>query len=282
MVTKLIGLYGDLSKRTPLATDKLVVEIGNSHIACMLKGAQSGQMDGFEIFETATNNHDWNDVFYEVKANSNILTHSFAHTLVYFNQQYATVIPAEKFSVTAAENYLSLLFGDAKNEVVKWDTMINNAELMNVYRVKNKLIDLIGRTFVLVSTRHAYSSLLEEVDMAKHQYDYAFLKIQVYLKHFNLALFKNGALQLVQSFGYQSPEDMLYHIMNIYKQLDINATLAIANVSGFIEINSRHHHLLQKAFASIHFDDMNPDGVFKGVASDYPAHYFTPFRKLIE
>jgi hypothetical protein len=103
----------------------------------------------------------------------------------------------------------------------------------------------------------------------------SFIKVQFYKSHIIVAALANRSLQIMQSFPYSTPADVLYNLLNICRQFDLKG--ALLQVSGMIENDSSMLEELNKYFRNIVIEDST---VPELEISNHPSHYFTPFFKL--
>ena len=76
MARKKIGIYSD--DITNISEHQLIIEFGNDELVCMAKSAISGEVIAFELFSLDKGvNDDWNDIFYEIKAISQVFNFSY-------------------------------------------------------------------------------------------------------------------------------------------------------------------------------------------------------------
>ncbi len=277
MAQKIIGIYNDAQDTT--GNHQLIIEIGNSQVACMIKNMESQKVEELEVFGIEKDSSDWSDIFYEVKAASQILNRLFRDTLCFYNFEEAIIMPEEKFSATAAEDYLSLIYGETSRHEIKYDNILPGSNMVNAYRVRKSIHELVGRHFLLYKPHHTYSRILDDI-LHRDQLDNHFLKIQFYSHHFILVLVKDKKLQLIQSFQYQTDNDVLYYVLSLIKQYGINNDHSNLEVSGMYDPGSSLHQQFVKLFGRISFDTIQVEGVFASAMAGYPAHYFTPFYKL--
>ncbi len=278
MARKIAGYYNE-EYVSGTEAGQLFVEISNNGIACLVKGETSQQIEGFELFELNKGSNDWNDVFYEIRATSQLLSKQYTNTHCYYNFEDAILIPAKCFTAASAEDYLSLMYGETSRYEIKFDTLSNGAGMVNAYRVRRSINELMSRHFVLYKPHHSYSSLLEDI-FSRTELDDHFMKAQFYSNHMIVAVVKNKQLQLIQSFQFTAKEDVLYHLINTSQQFVFNSLHSHLEISGMFETGSALHIQLQALFGLITFDGMKPDGVF-ALSNEFPSHYFTPFYKLV-
>lgn len=278
MANKTIGYYQQQNTSTTSPSGKLVVEISPRHIACLVKNTETATVEAFELFDLELEMNDWSDVFYEVRQSSQLLNSTYAETHIFYNFNEAVLIPAAELKAAAAEDYLSLLFGESTKHEVKYDRIVSDHELINAYRIRRSLHELAGRYFVLYQIHHTYSRMLE--DVLQNRKAAAFIKVQFYSEHFIVIVLKDKKLQLIQSYGYKGSADILYHLLHIADQYGFDLTTIPLELSGMLDPQSTTFEQLQQVFGCIVFDEVTDQGIFKEMEGTYPDHYFTPFYKL--
>ena len=279
MIRKLVSYYTDTKEPAAAEADTLFMEIGNSQLACLVKGAHSQQIEAFELFELDKEMTDWADILFEFKNLSVILNRSYKETHCYYNFQEAVIIPESKFSISAAEDFLSLIYGENTRDEIRHDTISTGDQMVNAYRVKKSLQEWMGRQFILYQPHHLYTKILADLFAGEIPVT-PLLKLQVYASHMIVSVTQKGKLLLIQSFQYQSEEDILYYVMNILKQFHINAADAQIDISGKIDPDSILYQQLNQLFGQMSVETINPADAAAFIHPDYPLHFFTPFYKL--
>lgn len=279
MARKIVGFYCDDSA----ATDKqLVVEVGRHQFACMIRNTGTGEVEAFELFQLDETPHEWNDVFYEIRQYSNILQQFCSSTRLFYNFEEAMLMPGEQKNIVAAEDHLSLLYGESEWHELKYDKVGAKDQFLNAYRIQRNIHELAGRYFPSHEVHHAYSPILEDI-LSRHWQDSRFMKLQCYSHHLVLVLISDQQLQLVQSFEYQTSEDILYHLLNTAKQFSLPASSIPVEVSGFFDHDGELHQRFVQLFQTVHFDEIVAGDILQKITeAGYPSHYFTPFFKLAD
>ena len=274
MIRKTIGYYReDFDKEA----DRLILEIGNGQVICILRKNDEPNLQAFELFETE-NNPDWNDLISELISGSDILAKTYQDTQCYYNCEEALVIPDEKFNPSAAEDFLSLIYGEKNDFDIKHDTL-SGTGLVNAYRIPKSLHDAIGRRFVLYRPAHSYSPILHRV-LTREKLPEYLVQIHFYSKHIIVVYVMNGQLQLVQSFKYHSAADILYYLVTLQQQYQLPESEGHLEICGMLDSDSVSQKQLQKLFGNISFHSVEKDKDFLDAVSLYPSYYFTPFYKL--
>ncbi len=280
MVHKLIGFYGDRPAYTPNTTDQLALEIGHYQLVLLVKNPMNAQIEAIELFQLEQNKTDWTDLFFEVKQQSHLLGFNFASTNIFYNFSEALMLPVEKLSATASEEYLSLIYGVDDRSAIKYDLFHAHVPYVTVYRIKQSVMELLNRNFLLFTAQHIYTNILNDI-MKRTNLPSIFMKIIVYSAHIIVVLVKDKQLQLIQSVSFQSPDDILYYTLNIIQQSGLSALQTNVELSGLVDRQTGMIEQLNQSFGNISYDQVPLDGIHESSAAHYANYYFTPFYKLL-
>ena len=280
MVQKSISSYGDLESQSPFNSDQLIVNIGNTYVAMIVRLFGRQDASAFELFEFDKVADNWYDTFYMVRTQSKILDRSYNDTSVFYNMPENVMIPADKFSAEAADTYLNMVHGDNINQAVQTDMVTINPPLVNAYRIKRSLFDMVRTNFMMVSCKHVYTQLLENILGNYSFHSGTALKIKFFHKSMLLLLLKDGQLQLIQSYPSHTQDDMLYYILTVLQQFNIEPTTVQLELSGQIDTRSQHYDYIKKIFTNISFETVAPEKMMKELQENYPAHYLSPYFNL--
>lgn len=282
MVHKRISIYGELGVQSPLNSDQLLLEVSNTHMALLVKLAGKNYVAALEIFEFDSSINSWYDIFYHVRLDSKVLDRSYNDTLVYYNLNEAIIIPTEQFSTSVIDSYLTSIYGDQNDFVVKYDAVSIEPAVTDLYRVKKQLNDTVNSNLMMVNSKHLYSKLLENIFSVPEKIAKGnFLKIQFYYHSLLIILIKDSHLQLIQSYDFQIADDVLYHLLNITQQFGLAPSEIQVEISGLIDIKSHKFEYIQKVFNQISFDTISNENNFRNYIGEYPLHYFSPFLNLV-
>lgn len=153
--------------------------------------------------------------------------------LVYHNSNY-TLVPEVLFDESKLSEYLKFNTKILGNDHIVYDE-IGNHELQVVYiplvNINNYLFDRFGS----FEFYHAASILLKSLlDKERHQ-QLTKAYVHVGSAQFDLVIVENGALQMCNSYLFETPEDFIYYILFAFEQLKINpdsvSTLLFGNIN---------------------------------------------------
>jgi hypothetical protein len=97
---------------------------------------------------------------------------------------------------------------------------------------------------------------------------------------FLVAVFKGTNIQLMQSYSYQTPDDVSYYLLAICNRFNISQEKVTLIVSGLLDEQSRLYQELLKYFLQVQWDRL-PDSVKLDASfAAFPDHYFSPLLKM--
>ena len=127
-------------------------------------------------------------------------------------------VPTALFDQQETVHYLSFQHKIPKNERVAFNA-IPAWDTVNVFTIPSNLLQALMATFPGVSIEHQMSSLLSD---HVHHNTSTEIHLWVRSKMMDMIVLKNGKLFLLNSFPFTTPEDFVYHCMNVADQLEIN------------------------------------------------------------
>ncbi|MDR3654077.1 MAG: DUF3822 family protein [Paludibacter sp.] len=134
--------------------------------------------------------------------------------LIYESDIYA-IIPDSIFKPENASDFLYL-----QHEPVKNDQIISNSiptwGVVNTFTIPDSIQNALHQVFPYTTIQHHLSFFL--TDNIKMQ-SADCLYIWTRHKMMDIVVIKNGKLQLINSFSYQTPEDFAYFTLNVFEQL---------------------------------------------------------------
>ena len=282
MVQKIIGLYSNNQAYTHFNKSNLFVEISNSHLAVCVRTESNNNIIAVEVFSINEQiSFDWDDIFYEIRKQSVLLDKTYIIANIFYNNNESVLVPAYKFNAGTATGFLDIMFGSNDNCVEKYDSIDFWGEQMyNVYRINPALSTLIKTNFITITEFHTYSGLLKNLSIQKDNQQGDGLYVNFYNQSFIAFVIKNKKNQLIQTFKYTIPEDVLYYLLNLVENFKLVLTSDPLTISGMIEQNGTIIQLLQKHFANVYIASVDNSEIAFEQDTRYPLHYFTPFFNL--
>lgn len=185
-----------------------------------------------------------------------------------------SLLPMDAVSSTLGEKILELISGSNNREVVLSDK-VSGWQVQNFYRVPADWIQVIEKKWQNASVFH-YSSLFLETTSTETDNSNGALRVVFFQSFFLVVLQINGALQLMQSYEYQSPEDISFYLLSICKQFSLDQESVSLQLSGMIDPASALFAELTKYFLKMEWESAD----LKNVPADLPEHYFSPLLRM--
>ncbi|BAV06538.1 Protein of unknown function [Filimonas lacunae] len=270
MVQKTFGIY---NPETNSGNEQFYLELGNSHVAIWLKDSQSNVISSFELFEyDAEMTPILANVIRDVKTISKIAKDYHPQVQVIWENSECLLVPTPYYEEKVSPHYLNIVFGNALHAEVAGQ---NNtaSQTAAVFRVPKSWKEAILQYYPNAGFEHKYLGLFNSFTTDK-QGLYAFF----YRNHFILVVVKDRKVQLMQTFNYQTPEDVLYYILNTCNQYGLDYEKTPVRVAGLIDFKSSLYEEMVKYLPDVAVDTLPGNKVGKAF-SDQPVHYFVPFFK---
>ncbi len=199
----------------------------------------------------------------------NFLQQNFAKVEITWCVNESILVPQEYFDKSTTKEMLDLVYGDATEGIIKTGLILKH-NLYGVHKIPAALENSITAKFPNCYQTHQ-SSLL--IDFSAGNKDFFYCNF--YTDSLTVLLRKSGNLQLIQNFEFATPEDVVYHLVNVCRSFEVDATQISLTVSGMIDATSNLYNELYKYFAVVGFSALPDNFNYAQEIKNYPAHYFS-------
>ncbi len=205
----------------------------------------------------------------EILQTEALLQKHFVKTEIIWSCTESILVPNSYFDKTLRKDTLGIVYGDLNDAIIK-DELVLQHQLHNVYAVPAKIENSITQKFPYGIQTHQSGLLL---DIEPNEKDLLYC-------HFNtdsltVLLRKQGQLQVIHNFEFNTPEDVVYHVLNVCQQFDVDAAGTVLTVSGMIDAKSNLYNELYKYVPSIKFLALPGNHNYADAIKEYPEHYFS-------
>lgn len=214
----------------------------------------------------------------EIISNDEMLQVPFREAFVIYNYTDSNFLPAKFFHIELNQPTTELVYGNARKGLMLSEK-VNGWDLYNIYRVPREIHALLQRKFAAGNYWHYYTLLLSD-GQVKSTPESQVIKLVMGADHFLVAVFKDKAIQLLQSYTYQTPDDVSYYLLSICNRFHISQEKVVLIVSGLLDEQSRLFQELLKYYLHVQWDTL-PDNIKLDAAfAPFPSHYFSPLLKM--
>lgn len=264
---KALKILFDIGADVELSTDdRLLFEVGKDYCSYAYWNPSTNTIHHLQFisFEEVEAEKDLLEIINSVKNNrfdSVVICSAFAQALLvptkYFNNNYQT---------------LDIIY-DQQAQEYKHDA-IPEWQMITIYSLPQKIAGLFQDSFSNVQFLHAYTPAIKMYNgyVADNQ-----LSVHFTPQHFRVLLKKDTAIQLAQTYWYKTPLDVIYYLLKICYEFEMEQSSVHLILSGLIEKNSTLFGELYQYFTNIHF--AHPPEI-KLPDNSYPQHFFTSIYNL--
>lgn len=198
-----------------------------------------------------------------------LLQKQYAKTHIFWSFAESILIPAELMNADRNVNMLNLVFGDARQGIIRSDFLYRH-NLHNVYRLPNPVADIFASCMPVATQTHLFSALVNrDIPAGDH------LFTVFYSNSLTIMVCKEGSLQVVQNFTYNHADDCVFHLLNVCKGFDVEPDSATLHINGMIDSRSGLYAAIYKYFLNIEFDVLPEGYTYTAEINNYPPHFFS-------
>lgn len=264
-VNEPVSGFAEVSKR-------LTVDIGQYHLAYLVSGLGDHHIIQFGLFSTK---EKVGTPALKELLDQNLGQHFFDEVVVVHHASEITLLPSAHFQEKNTAGLLRILFGDA----YAFRSMHNTQKDLNittVFGIDEILFSETLQHFPNARHVHAHQILLDHVAVLIGRGEMTFYKAYFYPSCFTLLLVNSGKLLLLQQYFYETSSDVVYYILNAFRQMNIDPHTSTMCISGSISEEAETCKELNKLFFEVSFDSSDSLLKFNEPEQAIPSHYFTP------
>lgn len=191
--------------------------------------------------------------------------------------QYAAnnvLVPAVLNSDAGKELFLEQVIGPQQNTVLVRDIVLQQS-LVNHYTVDATVASVLNKRFPKGEWWHLQSLLL-----TKQAAGGVRVTATVYFNEVQVTVERNGNWLLLQSYNYQTPEDVLYYILNVMQQLNLSQEETTVYLQGMIDQHSALYDVLYSYILNLQLKD-ELQYSFPAAGNEHPVHLSASLDQLL-
>jgi hypothetical protein len=254
-------------------SSKLFIELGQRHLASFVVNSANNQILAYEFFQL--NDKLTPSLLNGYIIDKNFNTNAFDGVFFVHNQKEFALVPSDFYKPHLENTILETIHGDLiplqiySDELPQW-------EIVNIFGIEKSIYDTILAILPDAKHFHINSIYLKSAFKQLVNMPEEWIKVYFYPSYFNVVVMKDAQLQIMQSFYYETADDVIYFLINLIDQFQLEVTELQIQVSGLIEKEFMTFKRLKKYFQKVSLE-LNPDLQFlKGQKPFQPLHYFTP------
>jgi hypothetical protein len=259
-------LFNIRSDKEPGAEHSLLLEIGKDYCTYATWHKPTHTIDQLQFIsfqETESNEHLPSIL-------SSISTTEYESVYVCSALPQSILVPHKFF--TNDYEALDTIYGETAQEY--FNDRIAEWQMVNIYAMPQSICTNLQQHFPTAQFLHAYTPAIKVYNghVADNQ-----LSVHFTPNYFRVLLKKDTAIHLAQTYYYATPLDVVYYLLKICYEFELDQSGVFIILSGLVEKDSTLYTELEQYFVNIHFAH-SPE--FKVPENELPHYFFTSLYNL--
>ena len=246
-----------------------------------LKERRTGNLLAFEKIPAADKKQNsWKDFLEEITSHSRLLrNYEFLKVTAGIMSPEFTFVPEALFKPGDENIYFAKNFPSALNKNIRAQH-VSAHHLYTVFGIENELENELNHLFQDPQFWHYSQALLAGMGMKMKTDSGKQLWLNIRADKIDIVVSENKKLLLMNSFSWQTNEDVLYHTLFVCEQLDLNPEIFPMTVTGDIEAGSVLYKLLFKYIRNVNIPEKPSSLSFAFATDGLPFHHYAMLYNL--
>jgi hypothetical protein len=269
----------EMRESDELRNSQLLIEVGEKMFSFVIYNKEQRRFLGLRQYNLDyTPGKTMLENLLEIVTNDEWLQSQYKEAFIIYNYTDSNFLPEKVFHIELNQPVTEILYGNAKKGLLLSEKVIGY-KMYNIYRVPREIHALLQRKFSSGNYWHYYTLMLYD-QQAQPSAGEQVIKMVMRADQFLVAVYNGEKIQLIQSYSYQTPDDVSYYLLGICNKFHISQDKVTLIVSGLLDEQSRLYQELLKYFLQVQWDRM-PDTIkLDQVFEAFPTHYFSPLLKM--
>ena len=224
-------------------------------------------------FEDLKGTTDYHNRIKDVLVKDSFLAKNYKAIDFVFSSRKSTLVPMEFFNKKMLRHYFTTSHQLDDFEELHFNRL-NKSDTVNIFSIPSDITTLMVNQFPELKFYHQASTFIDN-SIRKSETNGHIIGVMVYESYFDISICNNGKLFLYNNLEYSNENDFVYHIVNIYQQLNIPDGKTNMYLSGDIDKNSKKFKLLNRFIRNIWFSKILDSSGVKYQFKEVPEHYLT-------
>lgn len=231
------------------------------------------QVVGSAVSDVYLDLFDYNEQeFNRLIAEQDIFQYAYKKTIALIDTPYFTLIPKPFYNENKLETLLRFNVKLPSGKLVFKSCELLSSNYFLVYAFPQNLLKSLEKSFLNILFKPLIQVLIEQgLNFNKPSNFHCHINPNSFIA----VLVSNNNLIFANRFNYEASEDLIYNILNIFQQQNLNNELDTLTLSGSISKDSELYTLLYKYIRNIEFIQKTSKLNFDENLEFTPSHYFS-------
>lgn len=229
-------------------------------------------------FETDLIFDDFLNTIEEYIEKNELLNHTFKSTKLIWLTNKNTLIPNSFFKKENLKKYFE--FNQKLDDLDEIHyKKLKYVDAYSIFIVPNQIANIFIKQF---SDLNFYNQQIPFIEHTLFKYHSESKKVFVNIndEFIDLSITENGKLLLYNNFVYKTESDMIYFIMYVFDQFNLNTENTELILSGFIDKKASIYSKLKGFISHMRFDKLSEDFSYSYTFNQVPPQSFTNLFNL--
>jgi len=223
-------------------------------------------------FENVYSIDDYVDKLTEVFNEDNLLDWQFKSSSFIYLTQKSTLIPESFFDKANLKTYFEFSQGLNELDEIHYN-FLTEINAYNIFAIPNYIVNEIFSRLENVNLFHQATPLVKAIFKNKSNKESECVYVNMNNKFIDIAVAAENRLCLYNTFQFQNETDLLYFILYIYKQLDLDTRKNKLLIAGEQSDNIKYYNALNKYITTVRY--LEPfDFLFSGILEKLNKYKF--------
>jgi hypothetical protein len=208
----------------------------------------------------------------ELIIKDDFLTKKYRRINIVMPTRKFTLIPAQLFDPGKKDEYFSFNHVPDDGNIIL-SNKINDPDAFIIFSVLKQIYEVLSGRFPGVLPYHHTKPLLNHIAHCRKSVNGNYIHIHVEKEFFNLVIFNNNILKFCNSFNYRNINDILYYVLNTFKNLEIKQEETIY-LSGETEKYDDLTSVFSTYIRNLKFNEPSGNFTFSYVFNETVLHHY--------
>jgi len=251
---------------------QLSVQLGNDNFSFCLLDTIRNKYILLRSFTPENSKRFSRDQVEEIISKDDFMKRKYGSTFLLMPSPKSTLVPSALFDPSRKEEYFSFNHVTSESNVIL-NNRLSDPDSYLLFGIPKHLCDIATRYFPQSVPAHHLKPLFSQIhQMRKSEGEY-YIHAHIESDFFNLIVFNNQRLRLCNTFIYRNLSDILYHILNVFKSMNIRQEETII-LSGHTERYDDLFSNLSLYIRSVKFAEPSGNFTFSYVFNETALHRY--------
>jgi hypothetical protein len=259
----------------------LFLLVEKSAVQLALKERRTGSVLALEVIPGSDKKQsDWKQLLENVSANSRILrSYEFSKVTVGITTQEYTLVPEALFKPGDENVYFRKNFSSSMNLVVKAQ-FVPSFHLYILFGIDQELEKELNHLFQDPQLFHYTVAFLAGPGINRKADSGKQMWMNIHQNKMDIVILENKKLLLMNSFSWQTNEDVLYYSLYVCEQLELNPEKLLLSITGEIEAGSTLVQLIGNYFRNVNIPNKPSSLTFALTTPELSFHKYALLYNL--